>query len=338
MWSRLRTLFIKDVRVASRDALTAYMLVAPLLVALLMAVILPLLENASAVIVVDPTVPEAMKTQLSGFVVVEEHDSRASLDKRVLRHDDVTGVVIDRGRPMVVVQGNEPAKVQAFAGMILDVMAAQDAGEVLPPVDTISMEKKAAPLRLMGLSLVTFSVIAMLAMAVGFIILEEKSEKTLVALLVGPASFAEYVATKLVFALGLSIVVVVPAVAIVLGRVPHLGWLWLGTVASAPFALTLGLLIGAAAKDQLGAIGIMKLGLPVWFSLPIAGFVLPQEWLWTMAPFGNHWSAQFFFALFAGASSSEMWRLLGLTLATGGPTLALVLWWLRRRLGFVPSA
>jgi hypothetical protein len=85
------------------------------------------------------------------------------------------------------------------------------------------------------------------------------------------------------------------------------------------------------AKDQLGAIAIMKALLPVWCSLPILGFVLPEVWIWTQWPFANHWCVQGLYRAFEGGGMAAE---AGLGVLTGLPVLLGVAWVLRRRLGF----
>ncbi|HVI03917.1 MAG TPA: hypothetical protein VM869_34735, partial [Enhygromyxa sp.] len=167
---------------------------------------------------------------------------------------------------------------------------------------------------------------------IGFAILEEKITKIHVALDVSPLRFGEYLGAKLLLATLLAAALSVPAVALPLGV--DLDWLSVlaAVVASVPFAVSLGLLVGVLAKDQLGAVAVMKGLLPIWTSLPILGFVLPDTWLWTQSPFANHWGVQgLFHALGDGVG---VWTLAGLNLLTGLPVLIATAWMLRRKLGF----
>ena len=81
------------------------------------------------------------------------------------------------------------------------------------------------------------------------------------------------------------------------------------------------------------AVAVMKGLLPIWTSLPILGFVLPDAWLWTQFPFANHWGVQgLFHALGDGVG---VWSCAALNLLTGLPVLIATAWVLRRKLGFL---
>lgn len=187
-------------------------------------------------------------------------------------------------------------------------------------------------LRLVATSLTVYCVTVIVGLMMGFAILEEKITKIHVALDVSPLRFGEYLGAKLLLATLLAAALSVPAVALPLG----VDFAWpsvLATViASVPFAISLGLLVGVLAKDQLGAVAVMKGLLPIWTSLPILGFVLPDAWMWTQFPFANHWGVQgLFHALGDGVG---VWTLAGLNLLTGLPVLLATAWMLRRKLGF----
>jgi hypothetical protein len=145
--------------------------------------------------------------------------------------------------------------------------------------------------------------------------------------------FGEYLLGKLGLAVALSLVLVLATIALPMGL--SLDWpaLVLITLSGTPFGLSLGLIVGVQAKDQLGAIAIMKALMPVWTSVPVLGFVLPDEWQWTQWPFANHWCVQgLYLALVDGGS---IVREASLALLTGLPVLVVIAWLLRRRLGFV---
>jgi hypothetical protein len=79
----------------------------------------------------------------------------------------------------------------------------------------------------------------------------------------------------------------------------------------------------------------MKALMPVWTSIPILGFVLPEGWQWTQWPFANHWCVQAFYRALGNGGSIGGLALLGLL--GGLPVLIGVTWLLRRRLGFVSA-
>ena len=98
------------------------------------------------------------------------------------------------------------------------------------------------------------------------------------------------------------------------------------------FALTLGLIVAIVAKDQLGAIAVMKALMPVWTSIPVLGFVLPADWQWTQWGFAHHWCVQGLFHVLQGDGVSILPHAL-LAFVLGLAALLPATWLLRRRLG-----
>src|SRR5690606_7480570 len=139
--------------------------------------------------------------------------------------------------------------------------------------------EQAMPMRMIATALTAYCVIVVVGLMLGFAILEEKSTNIHVAFDVSPLRFREYLGAKLILAVVLALALTIPAVALPLGL--ELDWaaVFVTVLASVPFAVSLGLLVGVLAKDQLGAVAVMKGLLPIWTSLPILGFVVPDAWL-----------------------------------------------------------
>jgi ABC-2 type transport system permease protein len=327
MFDRLLTMLRKDVRTGSRDQIVLYMLLSPLLLGLGLAVVLPLLEQAVPGFAVDPSLPEARIEALAEFGEVHRLESRAEVERRVLERDDVVGVVGAGADYEVLVEGDEAEPLRGLPTAILDHGIAPQAVAAGP-----------SELRKIATALMAYGIVVICGLMLGFAILEEKQTETHRVYVVSPLRFVEYLTGKLLLGSVLSLLLVCPAVALVIGL--HVDWLGivLVTLAALPFGLSLGLIIGVVAKDQLGAIGVMKALLPVWTSLPMLGFVLPEVWMWTQWPFANHWSVQGLYLAFDGEVGGEVIAATaGLGVLTGLPVLVGVAWLLRRRLGFAVS-
>lgn len=325
MFRRFMTMVRKDVRTGSRDQITLYMLLSPLLLGLGLAAVMPLIEQAVPGFAVDGSLPAVQIEALAEVGEVERFESRAEVERRVLERDDVVGVVSSGSSSElgyeVLVEGDEAEPVRRLPHAILEH------GFVPPTVASGPSE-----LRKISVALMAYAIVVIVGLMLGFAILEEKQTETNRVYAVSPLSFAEYLAGKLAIGLVLSLALVGPAVLLVIGwNVDWLGLVWI-TLAALPFGLSLGLIIGVQTKDQLGAIALMKALMPIWTSIPILGFVLPDAWLWTQWPFPNHWCVQALYrALGNGGPIGEL-ALAGLL--TGLPVLIGAAWLLRRRLGF----
>jgi ABC-2 type transport system permease protein len=320
MFDRLLTMLRKDIRTGSRDQIVLYMLLSPLLIGLGLAAVLPLIEQAVPGFAVDPSLPEARVEALAEFGEVERFETRAEVERRVLERDDVVGVLGNAGSYEVLVEGDEAEPLRRLPAAILDHGIAPRAVTAGP-----------SELRKISTALMAYGIVVITGLMLGFAILEEKQTETHRVYAVSPLRFVEYLTGKLLLGLLLSLLLVGPTVALVIGL--EVDWLGIAcvTLASLPFGLSLGLIIGVMAKDQLGAIAIMKALLPVWTSLPILGFVLPEVWMWTQWPFANHWCVQGLYRAFDGGGIAAE---AGLGVVAGLPVLLGVAWVLRRRLGF----
>lgn len=330
MLTRILTMMRKDALTGGRDQITLYMLLSPVLLGLVLTLLMPVLERAGPSFAVSAELPEPAREALAAHGELELLPDRAAVERRVRARDDVTGVV-PRGPEGVeiIVQGDEPEALWGLARAILD-------GQHPPPA-----EAQARPqLRLITASIAGYCVIAIVGLMLGFAILEEKITNTYVAFEVSPLRFFEYLGAKLLLGLGLALLMIIPALALPLGFAINWPAVMLMTCASLPFAVSLGLFVGVFAKDQLGAVAVMKALIPVWCSLPVLGFVLPDPWLWTQFPFANHWAVQGLFHALGGGLGDGLGDGLGvatyagLSLATGLPVLVGVAWLLRRKLGF----
>lgn len=332
MWRRLLTVMAKDARTSRRDSITTYMILAPILMALVLRLVLPLIEGSPYSFAVsadlDPEIVRALEAH--GEVIV--FADRAAVIERVLRIDDVTGVVrATSGLPEVLVQGNEAPSTRQVAAIILDARAE---GRALPPPRPVHGER---PVGMILAAVVAFSTLLLAGLAIGFTVLEEREHGVTALIAVSPLRFSEYLAAKLLASSAAGVALTCAATAIVLdGRVP---WapLLLACLAALPSALLLGLLVAAFAKSQLQAIAMLKALLFVFSSLPVVGFAVEgTRWAWTVAAFPNHWATQ---ALYGALHHHEL-SLEHSALAVGLalPWLAIVVALMRARLGMTPRA
>lgn len=334
MLRRIMCMIAKDLRTSTRDQVSLYILLSPILLGLLLLLVIPIFEHPKPQFVATPSLADGDREALATHGHLELVDDRAALERRVLERDDIIGIVPltnSQGQPGVVeiiVQGDEPEQLRALPRLIL-AQAQLDAED--PPTE-LATDAPHSELRRLLVALLGFSVSALLSLMLGFAILEETTTKTYLVYDVSPLRFGEYLVAKLALLTILSLVLVVPAVGIPLGF--DVDWLALVVLvlAGTPFAACIGLLIGVFAKDQLNAVALTKALSPVWTSLPILGFVLPERWMWTQLPFANHWAVQGIFQ--ALGDGAQIWTHAALCLATGLPVLAGSAWLLRRKLGF----
>jgi hypothetical protein len=338
---RIAAWIAKDIRVGGRDAITTYLLLGPLLLGLMVALVAPWLDESPLRLVVEQRVPEARVAAAGGFARIERVAGAAAVFERVAAPDDALGVGIDAaGEVAVFVQGDEPPEWIALATRLV----APDAAVQPPDAAALATVRGLGDITPIAAALVLFTVPVLVGLAIGLTIVDERRSEVSAALTVTPLRFHELIAAKLALGAAVSLALVGPTAALALA--PTLGaardWAGValgvlgGTLCALPFALSLGIWLGALAKDELGAIGAMKLLLPVWTSVPVLAFVdFGTVGNLVLAPLGNVWATR---ALYAACTGAPWVSHGAIALLTGLPVLALAVLWLRRQLGYRDAA
>lgn len=326
MFERILTMIRKDLRTSTRDQIVLYMLCSPILIGLGLALLMPMLERATPGFAVDPSLAPAHVERLAALGPIEALPDRAAVEARVLERDDVLGVVgavarADGRDYEVLAEGDEAPPLRELPARAIEL-----------GVDVEQLRAGAAELREMSTALASYAIVVVVGLIVGFAILEEKQTQTQRVYDITPLRHAEYMFGKLGLGVVLSLLLVVPTLALAMGL--DLAWprLLALTLAGTPFALSLGLIVALRAEDQLGAIAVMKALMPIWTSVPVLGFVLPDAWQWTQWGFAHHWCVQGLFHVLQGDGVSILPHAL-LAFVLGLPVLVPAIWLLRRRLG-----
>ena len=136
--------------------------------------------------------------------------------ERVLATDDVPGFAPGERHTELLLEGNEADYVAQLAEMVLEAHAILRAPEA-PQVTVAELGDRQPPVRLMGASLLAFSVLLMAGLAVGFSMLDETESGTRRAYAVTPLRFGEYVVAKLVVGSVLGVSLGLGATVVVIG-------------------------------------------------------------------------------------------------------------------------
>jgi fluoroquinolone transport system permease protein len=163
---------------------------------------------------------------------------------------------------------------------------------------------------------------------IGFLLLDQRDDRTLSALQVTPLTLAGYLAYRLAVPVGVSVVMTAFAVPLTgLVRIGPLPLLLVG-LAAAPLAPAFALLLGAFAHNKVQGFAIMKAaGILNW--PPIIAWFLPTVWQWAMGIVPTYWPVKVFWMLETGEAG--WWGYL----AVGTAYQLVLLWALLRRFNAV---
>lgn len=163
---------------------------------------------------------------------------------------------------------------------------------------------------------------------VGFLLLDQRDDRTLLALRVTPVPLSTYIAYRLAapVAAALPITLAVVAIAGGLGLTPARALL--AALAAAPLAPLTALALAALARNKLQGLALLKAASAL-LAAPLAALVLPPAWRLPLLALPTSLIAEVVWALQAGAFP---WSLIAGAWALGAGLGALLLWRLRRAL------
>jgi fluoroquinolone transport system permease protein len=155
---------------------------------------------------------------------------------------------------------------------------------------------------------------------VGFLLLDERDARTLVALQVTPFTLIHYLAYRLLlpFAVGLLAAYALP---------PLLNLLPFRPLATFPLILTSALagplytlLLASFANNKVQGLAVMK-GLGFFVIAPVAAWFVPEPWQYLLGVVPTYWPVKAFWVMYSGGNSwlplliGALWHIVALWLA-----------------------
>ncbi len=294
--NRIKNLMGMDMLNARRDNLLVYLIIAPLFLALMLRFFLPAEADFSPTLALDGSRVEGqLISQLQEMATVEIFESREEVLARVDRPDHVGGLTREKGELVLLLAGDEPQELTAMLGAVLE--ATQQ--------DLSFLQLTARDLR--GGENVIFNwAVLLLIMTVIFLggtlgglnIVSERSNRNFDALRVTPLSFAGMVTARTL--LGILSTLIIRGTGFDF-------LLLLGVFVSAlPLLALICLIIGGLAQNQVSAIGVIKLLMPIWLALPLISVFLGGGWQILFYPLPNYWLFKSLQTVFTGAAENPV--------------------------------
>ncbi|MFV9507822.1 MAG: hypothetical protein AB4911_25010 [Oscillochloridaceae bacterium umkhey_bin13] len=163
---------------------------------------------------------------------------------------------------------------------------------------------------------------------VGFLLLDQRDERTLPALRVTPLLLAGYLAYRLAVPTLMAVLATLIAIGVAGGLRLDPGGAILATLAAAPLAPTTALALSALARNKLVGMALFK-ATSVLLAAPLASLFLAPGWALALSPLPTFWLAQTVWALQAGQPALA---LIGATWASSGLLMGLLAWRLQHSL------
>lgn len=164
----------------------------------------------------------------------------------------------------------------------------------------------------------------LVGMVIGFLLLDERDDGTLLALLVTPLTLRQYFLYRLSWPLAVG--TVLTAVSLPLTGLGNWSWgeIWLGAIVAAPLAPLLALLLAAVAENKVQGLALTKLISGVQM-LPLVAYFVPHSFQWFFGLVPTFWVLRMMWGWAEQDPFAGLYGLVGL-----GYQLFL-LWWLHGR-------
>ncbi len=253
---RIFAILKRDVKVARRDFVLLYTIVAPILIALLLSGMAPDVAATSMVFAIDNTLAEHEVEALSKISQIITYESREDVIMRVKDTDDVYGLSKQNGQFEVILEGNEVGDTKSMMNLIVSYLEGDQTSFIDYQVSNINVGLP--PIVSIGSASLIIMSIILGGMVMGLNIVEDKEFNTIRALNTSPLGKIQYIIGKSFLGIILPMIHT-PAILLIMG-INDIALLKLIVIitSSILFVVFAGLLIGMLGSSQLSAIASAK--------------------------------------------------------------------------------
>lgn len=282
MFKRIWTIFKRDLKVNSKDFISLYIFLVPILFGVLINLFAPGINDTSVNLALIEGENERQVKYLEQFAKIEVFKNLDEIKSRVEKRDDIIGIIPENGEYYIMTQGDESEGTVNFAKLLksfyeLDIQIEDSNGEIIDFGRTVPPLKKT----LVNTSILFISILG--GMLIALNIVEEKVDNTLSAINLTPTS-------RMTFVLGKSVMGIIFAIFGSMGLIFLTGFgninifqLLLVILVTSLLTILIGFIQGLTNKDIISAAGSIKL-----LFLPLIAGVLAIEML------GDKWQKFFY--------------------------------------------
>ena len=162
--------------------------------------------------------------------------------------------------------------------------------------------------------LISYIVIAspiVFGVVIGFLLLDERDEGSLIALQVTPLTLTNYLAYRLGMPVILTMILLIVSLPLAGINTFSLAKLLLLAVVTAPLAPMLAIFLAAFASNKVQGFALMKGG-GILFLLPIVAYFVDARWQWLIGLFPTYWAPKLYWMISEGVSGVWLVALGGL--------------------------
>lgn len=276
---RILCIFMRDLKVNLRDFLSLYIMVIPIIFAIVINLISPGINDTTINIVLIEGENPKMEKYLKDFAKVSTYKDVETLKERVSRSDEVFAYVPDGEGYYILQQGDEQEELVDYAKMLLalfeeDIQIEDSTSEIF------DFGREIPPLKKLLVNIMMMFTAVLGGMLIAVNIIEEKVDRTIRAIHLTPISRTGYIIGKSIIG---ALVPLYGSVAMLLiTGFTDINWLQMMilVVVSMVISILFGFIQGIKNSSVMDAAGSVKmLFLPLGGAVAIAE-LLGEKWQW----------------------------------------------------------
>jgi len=277
MFRKIWSIFMRDVKVNTRDFIALYILLFPVIFALGIQALAPSVNDTTVRLAMLESDDLTKVEYLEQFAKVEVFADMDALTTRVEKRDHIVGILPnilpDGESSYILTQGNEPESVMEFAKLVNSFHGlGLDVSETTAKFETFGRTESPLKKMLVNISLLFVSVLS--GMMISLNIVEEKMDNTVSAINVSPVSRLGFILGKSMMGIFLAIYGSITLVWITGYVNVNLGQMFLAIGAVTLLSLVIGFIQGLGNDDVMSAAAGMKM-----MFLPVGAAVAAVELL-----------------------------------------------------------
>ncbi len=281
MIKKMFIIFGRDFLSSRRDALAIYIIVVPLILAVVIALFAPGLNDTTVNIAMLESDNALHIEYIEQYAKVEVFKNIEEVERRVNKRDEMAGIIPLGDGYEIILQGNEAELIEMYAVMLNSFYDLRLTKEETTAT-MISFGRTVPPLKAKLTNMLISMTIMLSGMLIAISIVEEKNDDTINAVNVTPISQMGFIIGKSL--LGSSVAMISIIGAIFITGFYNVNWVMIVVIGfcSMILSLVIGFLQGINSEDFMeAAAGVKMLMLPIAGS--IAGYeLLSDKWQWTM--------------------------------------------------------
>jgi len=273
MLKKIWIIFLRDMRVNTREAMTLYMMVIPLILAIGINLLTPGINDTSVSFALIENENPGQVEYFDDFAHTELFSDQQKVEDRVMARDDVIGILPKDNGYYIVTQGNESEMVIEYA-KLLNVLYESDIQLEDARSEIIEFGRTVPPLKKKLVNMLLLMISMLAGMLISMNIVEEKTDDTVSAINVTPASRSAFVLGKSLTGMFVALFSSIAVLLITGFYNVNLGQAALVVFSTTILSLLIGFIQGINSDDAMEAAGSVKL-----MFLPMAGSIAGYEFV-----------------------------------------------------------